>query len=239
LEGLIAQQPSYANVTPVQKPMMGVMSDSTEDAVADLKPSVLANDKQSFVLPARYAHWVDSGVAPWRRYGARMLDIFVCGSIAWIFIGFLWYLVAPVSADAFFAIFDRPAGRFVDLVLTTMVAATLNALLLAFVGNTLGKVIFGIKILNHDGSRPGLVAFLAREIQVWIWGLGLGIPFLSLVAMLHAFTGLDEKNPTSWDRNRFRVIQRKSNGWQIALSLFGVACIIATKVGTSYLMTIE
>jgi uncharacterized RDD family membrane protein YckC len=218
---------------------MEVMSTDTASTVEVLTDPDLAKENQSFGLPQRYAHWIDSGVAPWRRYGARMLDTLVCGSTAWIFIGFLWYLVAPLSADAFFTAFEGRAGRILDFILTTMVAGVVNALLMAFVGNTLGKVIFGIKILNQDGSRPGLLAVLKRELRVWIWGLAFGIPLLSLLALLHAYTGLDEKTPTSWDKDRFRVIHRKSNGWQIALCVFGVVFIIVGRYAMNSLLTLE
>lgn len=184
-----------------------------------------------FEIPEGFADWQALPPAPWRRYGARALDIAVSGGLGWMFLGLLWYLVAPLEADAFFNSISGEGGQFVDIMLTVMMSGFLNALSLSFVGSTLGKAIFGIKVLPLTGNRLSLGAAFMREFNVWVWGLGLGIPILTIIANVTAYNRLASQKTTSWDKGRFNVIYRKSSSKQTMLNILGIAVIVAARVG--------
>ncbi|MET0429015.1 MAG: DUF4339 domain-containing protein, partial [Microvirga sp.] len=54
--------------------------------------------------------WRANPVAPWRRWAARILDTIIHGFIGIMLAGYTWYVVAPISADAFFAYLGTPFG---------------------------------------------------------------------------------------------------------------------------------
>jgi uncharacterized RDD family membrane protein YckC len=182
--------------------------------------------------------WRTTPVAPWRRYGARALDIIIGGTFGFLLFGFAFGLMAPTAAESFFSLFEGPFGRIFDLICTVIMASLINALLMGTIGTTLGKAIFGIRVLNADNSRLNLVVSSAREFKVWVFGFGCGIPLVSLFTMIAAFKKLKDTDSTSWDLNRFAVTYRPSGSTQSLLNAFGIGLIVIGRIGLKYLQTL-
>lgn len=182
--------------------------------------------------------WQTKPVAPWRRYGARALDVIIGGTFGFLLFGFVFGLMAPIMAQSFFAFFDGPFGRIFDLICTVIMAALINALLMGTIGTTPGKAIFGIRVLNADNSRLNLTVSIAREFKVWVFGFGCGIPLVSLFTMIVAFKKLKDTDSTSWDLGRFAVTYRPSGSTQSFLNAFGIGLIIIGRIGLKYLQTL-
>ena len=182
--------------------------------------------------------WDEKPVSPWRRYGARILDSVTSGTAAFIIIALAWYQLAPLSADAFFSMLDTRAGRFLDLFVTLIAAGIVNAIVLASTGSTFGKLIFGIKVARLDGSPLNLVESFQREIKVWMVGLGLGIPLISLITMLMSYKALTKDGHASWDAGKHQVLYRQSSG-QVALNVLGIVLIVAARLATSALAKLQ
>jgi uncharacterized RDD family membrane protein YckC len=182
--------------------------------------------------------WITEPVAPWRRYGARALDIIVNGGIGFTLFGFGFGLIAPQSAEQFFSIFEGPAGRFIDLFVTILAAGFFNAIVMGTTGSTLGKAIFGIKVLMPDQARLGFLACLARETKVWVFGMGLGLPFVSLFTMIMGYNTVAHKKEASWDKGQYVVFYRPSGNTQTALNVLGIALIVAGRAVFAYLATL-
>lgn len=127
------------------------------------------------------------------------MDNLIVGSITWALIGMVAYATAPAEADAFFKIFDGPGGQIIDLLLTLLAAIPGNALIIGLTGLSIGKWIFGIRVLK-DGAPIGVMRALRREFAVWFQGLGCGIPLVSLVTLLAARGRLEGQGVTSWDK---------------------------------------
>jgi uncharacterized RDD family membrane protein YckC len=180
--------------------------------------------------PADHAGWEFEPVAPWRRYGARMLDSIINGGAGFVLFGFGFALMAPDSADRFFQLFEGPGGRFVDLFATIIVAGLINAIVMGTTGTTLGKSIFGIRVLLSDHSRPGLLACFQREIKVWFFGLAIGLPFISLLSMIMGYQRLTKQKQTLWDEGSFKVVYRPAGSTQTVLNVLGIALIIGGRV---------
>lgn len=174
--------------------------------------------------------WVTRPPSPWRRYGARTLDVMVSGATGFMILGFIWYSVAPLSADRFFTTFDAPGGKLLDFALTVMMAGFLNALMIAFTGYTIGKAVFGIQVLNIDRSLLGFASALKRELLVWAKGLGLGIPLISLFTLIAGYRRLSEKGEASWDEGASVVLYRPAGSTQTVLNVLGVGLIIGSRL---------
>ncbi len=175
--------------------------------------------------------WQDTKPHPWRRYFSRQLDTAISGLIAEVVL--IWGLSA-VDPEA--------GGRLVNILTTvgiyfqTMIIVALavvpNALIVGLSGSSIGKWIFGIRVQRPDGRPIGVVRAVEREIRVLVWGLGLGIPLISLITMIASCMGLVEKGSTGWDRDMRNVIaQRPNNVVQIVVNLLGVGAYVGLLIG--------
>ncbi len=122
--------------------------------------------------------WHTTPVHPWRRYFARLLDIVVFGTLAFGIIGIVFYAIAPSAADDLFSSLDGPGGRILDIILTTFVSTFFSAVFIGFIGTSIGKWVFGIKVTDHTGKTIGFKKAWERELKVWFRGLGIGIPLV-------------------------------------------------------------
>lgn len=162
--------------------------------------------------------WDPLQPAPWRRYFARLFDLTLMGSIAWMLIGYTWYSIAPLQADEVFT----NLNTLVDIVLTTLLGSIVSGIVLGAFGTTLGKSIFGIRIRTFRGEKLSISDALSRDLNVYIKGMGLGIPIVSLITMLTAYWRLRERQQMSWDKGLYSVYYRKNSGKQIALTTLGI-----------------
>lgn len=166
-------------------------------------------------------NWESHPSRPWRRYFARMLDCIIFGLIGWLLIGFAVSLFAPYS----FVKFVEDINPLVDVFLTFLIGSIISGFILGFVGTTIGKAIFGIKIITSSGEPIGAGAGVLRDLKVWLWGCAMGIPVIYLVALISSYYDLRNKEITAWDRGRFNVLYRKSGAGQTILNIFGVVLL--------------
>lgn len=179
--------------------------------------------------------WTDVKPHGWRRYFARSLDNLIVGGLTWALIAMVAYAVAPEEADAFFKVFDGPASRVVDVILTLIVAIPGNALLIGLTGLSIGKWVFGIRVLK-DGAPIGVARALRREVGVWFRGLGCGIPLVSLATMLSSGAYLDDHRITPWDKaQQLTVIHRPATLGAKVLMWVGAICYVLLAVGLQVL----
>ncbi len=127
-------------------------------------------------------------IRPWVRYGARLIDIFV--GVLFLEIGF------AVLIPTFFA-----EHANICALLSLFLWCFVEALCLSIWGTTPGKSLLGVRINMADGSRPVYHLALSRAVNVWIRGLGLGLPLVGLVTMIVAYEKLTTNGITTWDQS--------------------------------------
>lgn len=166
--------------------------------------------------------WSEKSIHPWRRYFARMLDILVNGAVSFFVIGLVSNFIFPEYSDNFLNILETPFGRFFDISLTILFSLFLTSLLIGLTSSSLGKYIFGIKVVNQKNKKMGYKMALIRELQIYYKGLGLGLPIISVVTMIVAYRKLLMTGKTTWDRDgKYKVLSRNNNYKQIFLNIFG------------------
>jgi uncharacterized RDD family membrane protein YckC len=170
--------------------------------------------------------WVTSPPAPWRRYGARMLDTIANGYSGAIVLGYVWGSFAPYSAERFFALFDTPLGRIGDIIFTYVIAGLVGGFVIGLTGTSLGKAIFGIRVVNPSLQTIGVGNGIKREFVVWGQGMGLGIPIVSLITMLVAYASLRRDGAARWDLGHNVVLYRPRGTFQTVLNVLGVVLIL-------------
>ncbi len=133
----------------------------------------------------------------WMRYFARNIDIFIGANIVAIVLGFMigsafYYSGMPLNIDeSFFSIFFPIASLMIYLFI--------EAIIIAKFKTTIGKKIFGIKIANGDNQNLSAENSIKRNFILWIKGMALGIPIVSLIALIIAFNNYTQNGETSWD----------------------------------------
>lgn len=195
----------------------------TEVVFADAADGVKAS------LADRYPGWRHTPPTPWRRYGGRILDVAVSGVAGFFLLGIAAYAIAPATADRMFAVFETPAGVVFDLIATVLMAALINGILLGMTGFTLGKLIFGIRVVTLEGESPGIAAAWRREFAASLKGLALGVPVLSLITMWMAKTRLEKHGESAWDKGRHILLHRQPGTLQTTLNVAGIAMIFAMR----------
>jgi uncharacterized RDD family membrane protein YckC len=170
--------------------------------------------------------WVDGPPTPWRRYGARALDTTFNGFLGIQCLAIIFYAIAPYNAEQFFTFFASGIGLLADYMFTAFIATIVSGALIGICGMSLGKWIFGIKVLKTDGNNIGLFKGIERDINVLIRGMGLAIPVISLVPLWMGYQKLTKTGMTTWDSGQYIVWHRPSSSIQTVLNIIGIILII-------------
>jgi tol-pal system protein YbgF len=94
----------------------------------------------------------------------------------------------------------------------------IEALLLSVFGTTPGKALFNLKVAVNGGAKPSFSLAINRTLRVWVHGLGFGIPLVSMITAILAYTQLRDVNETSWDRDcKTTVLHRPLGARRILL----------------------
>lgn len=130
---------------------------------------------------------------PWRRYWARSFDLLVSSFLAAVLLGAIRpSLLAHVRA--------MTGQGWIIVLLLLPLAFTMDALIHWTLGNTPGKALAGIKVLREGERAVGAAAYLGRNFGVYVFGLGLGLPLISLLTLLHGYRRAVAAETSIWDR---------------------------------------
>lgn len=133
-----------------------------------------------------------SSLHPWRRYFARMFDLYFFYLFFFFFLGVAFPRVfesSDKSLDVVYAIFGSAAY------------AVFEGFCLNVFGTSLGKRLYGIKLTRTDKDGFILPVAFKRSFAVWVRGLGIGIPIVAIVTLIVAYRTLKREKQTSWDRD--------------------------------------
>ena len=132
---------------------------------------------------------------PWRRFWARSLDLAVSSMLVGVLLG----VIRPSLATYV----GTPTGLEAIIILLSVlpVALTMDALIYWAMGNTPGKAIAAIEVLRAGGGRPlSAPAYLGRNFGVYVFGLGLGLPLISLLTLFLGYRRAAAGEVSNWDR---------------------------------------
>lgn len=95
---------------------------------------------------------------------------------------------------------SEPIGAVVfEVGLTFLLFGLWETLFLSNTGTTPGKWVMGIGVRQADGRRLGAPKAAGRFVWVYVLGMGVGIPIVSLIAALSARGKLVSDGVTPWD----------------------------------------
>ena len=126
-------------------------------------------------------------INPWQRFLARFTDY----SLLNLLIIFLRYIFSGHFSLLHFE-YIAP--------LQFLVWVPIEAVLLSKWGYTPGKFLLRTKVRSSFGKKIDFSKALRRSFSVWVKGIGLGIPILSIFVMLYSYFKLKTVGITSWDK---------------------------------------
>jgi uncharacterized RDD family membrane protein YckC len=157
----------------------------------------------------------------WSRYWARNLDLFLWSCLLFFLLGmFAPGLFEPGGLlaglnDYFVFLLVLPFAMFVDTVAY------------AAFGNTPGKWICGIRILDLSGEKVPFLRNLLRNLKVYVFGLGAGIPIVTLFTCIGSHSRLTAGELLSWDdQSCTRVFQVKPGAWRTYIAAIAYVALV-------------
>ncbi len=138
-------------------------------------------------------------IRPWVRYWARSLDY-----LLW---GFVLGLVMLLIYEPFLHI-----NPFLFSFIATLVFVFVESAMLCSWGTTPGKALLKISVHRGDGALPGFNEALTRSLRVWVRGVGMSIPLLTLITQANAYARLTRDGVTSWDSAGNMVVRHQRIG---------------------------
>ena len=169
----------------------------------------------------------------WRRFLARMLDIW---SIS-VSVALVGMVLLMQTVPGFALWLERPSSQILLSLCLLPLALLLEAGLFALFGTTPGKALLGVVVVTLDGQRPSARQYLRRQLGVFCFGLGFGLPILCQIVMVAHGLSLQLGEPTPYDNERFTVRARPlSRSRVLVLSLIGgtLAALGVAKAGLGY-----
>lgn len=103
----------------------------------------------------------------------------------------------------------------------------LEGFLLHRFGTTPGKALFSLRVTAREGGRPGLQQAMIRAFFVWLIGVGMWLPLLSILTLAYSIWSLKTRGNTFWDRQLgTRVQQGKLTIARIVLAFAAFLAIL-------------
>jgi hypothetical protein len=162
-------------------------------------------------------------VRPWIRYWARTLDTLLFA----LLLGFALGVVYPAAFEIHDTIFN---------ILILGASTFIEAAFLSVFSTTPGKALLRVRVCNRDGTRLSYGAALGRSFQVFLRGLGLGIPLAALITQIVGYQTLTRDGITSWDRMGNHVVAHQEiPAWRSLLIVLAFVGLIGLVGFLTYL----
>lgn len=148
---------------------------------------------------------------PWTRFWARNVDLNV-------FIMLLQIIVFGVNSGWGNQLINNQVANSLFWLGNVVVWIFIEAALLSTWGTTPGKWFLGVKITDQQGKKLEFIPALRRSFNVWLKGMGVGVPLFSLFTWIYCYGELKKHHVTSWDREgHFVITFEKTNTLKVVL----------------------
>lgn len=148
---------------------------------------------------------------PWARYFARCFDI--------AFVGVLFWLTLTVARGLNRGEAVMPSLADHGVALTVLIVLSLpliDAIIAAVFGNTPGKAMLGVRVVDARGKRASLPRYFGRNLLVGAVGLGCGVGLVAIGTQLWQFLRVRGGQAAAYDLwTKCRVLGRPVTDTQI------------------------
>ncbi|MBL8765747.1 MAG: RDD family protein [Planctomycetes bacterium] len=194
--------------------------------------SSVSNDP--FSPPRSNVEVTESGpfAGPWRRYLARSLDCTVGAGLT------MYAAIAALGlVDVSKIDFDSRLVQQTVGMMAILISLAIDAAIYGVFKSTIGKALLRIRVVDATGARLSVAAYAKRNLRVWVSGFGLGIPLITLIAMLRQYGRLKARKPATYDEGlRTRVLGESVGVLRVASAIvlyLVVFSLITLQVGAT------
>ncbi|MGF6774977.1 RDD family protein [Paraburkholderia sp. GAS334] len=161
----------------------------------------------------------------WRRYAARTMDL-----LLWTFVA--GYAVGFVNSATGWHLLQFRSTLMVNMSFLGMIylpiAFLIDALVYAACGNSIGKALLGIRVVETNGAAPSFSRYLARNFSVWARGFAFGVPVAQPLLLILNAVMLKRDGVTAWDaRLKFRVVREPCTVVHYVLAVVFAALLVS------------
>jgi uncharacterized RDD family membrane protein YckC len=167
-------------------------------------------------------------VRPFVRFWARMFDYSLVSVVVLLLSDYS--IPQPVEGESTADLFARymesmRSPEALALAKAQIVALigwhVLEAFLIHFLGTTPGKALLGIRVVSVEGHKLSVIQSLTRSFFVYVFGMGLHISVLPVIAMTFSFFRLMATGNCLWDQQlKVRVESCRLGPLRIVLAIF-------------------
>ncbi len=163
----------------------------------------------------------------WRRYFARTLDHGICGLI-WVL--FSTYVLRLPFTTWGWSVYGAIAVLFL--------VAALEPVMLTLWGWTPGKWLMGLRLTDGE-DKPRYSDALMRTLGVLFAGLGLGLPWISLICGFFAWRRADKGQESRWDEDSVLDYTYRGDGQRQGLRDAVTVAVIGLTLAVSVVIAIH
>lgn len=149
----------------------------------------------------------------WRRFFARIFDLWI--EMLVVPIGLAFGLSYAISGFADWL--SQPGMPLVFGFICVPIALIVDACIARLFGNTPGKALLGIYVLDVDengqAERLDFSAYMKRNFGLWADGMFLSIPFLNIFAFSMQYKRVKNGIPATYDQKYPRTVRMVTNHW--------------------------
>lgn len=158
------------------------------------------------INPEERGHLIALPMAgPWRRFFARIIDMWTLG----IILGFAISYAIASQSTAFALWIQKPGSEYLFGWFVAPFVMVAEAGIFGLFGTTLGKAMLGVKVINVDGQRITAMQYLKRQLGVYWYGFGTAFPFVPLFTMARQHGRVKAGKQAGYDEGRYNVKAKK------------------------------
>jgi hypothetical protein len=157
-------------------------------------------------------------VHPWHRFLARNLD--------YVFLALILGTVMELLNPGWYNTQESDVVLGMGIMVLWMPVEIFS---LALFGRTPGKWLLNIKVLSVNGGKMTPGEAINRSVGVWVVGLGIGFPIISLITVIASYNKLTREKTTAWDKDRF-VIEHNSPGGFLRTMIWILAALVTALI---------
>lgn len=132
---------------------------------------------------------------PWPRFWSRLFDLLIYILPLSFLIGYFFPNFVMHSA------FQDGGGSLLLSIVILPFALVIDAIVVSLLGNSLGRWLIGIKVATSQFEQLDFWTALQRNLQIYVKGLALGIPLISLIVYSSNYSKIKNGEQTAWDRD--------------------------------------
>ena len=165
---------------------------------------------------------------PWIRFGATSLDcvlVNLCLTAAEAVYGGPLFPQLSALLQSLPSQWLQRLGSTADTVVSFLLVAVLEAVLLCTLGTTPGKALMGLTLRRADGGKLTPAQSAARAAGKFVYGNGLGIFLISAIAQVRSFTRCQDGEPLRWEADHSYTMAERPKWVRLATYLIAAAVI--------------